>query len=989
MSSQGRPGGRHQQRGGHSRGRGSSQSPTPSQSSSTGRGHSRGRGHSPASASGYAGGRGGRGRGGRGRGGSQQVFDAGAPVRVDSRLSNTDALVASFSRLGIDTAKPLRPGWGNTGRSIVVRSNFFPVKIPKDLIIYEYKVTIKAEKERMKRQSSGRKDQDEKKESAGVRARVFELLERQPAFQPYLNHIAHDRSAKLVSSQLLPQPLHIPITFYYAEEDAPRADAVVYNVDIEFVAQLRSNELIQYMDGRPEHRNHDILPIISALNLVLQQHAARTGVRFGKGRYFFPRLESHHLALGLEAKKGFFVSVRPAFKELMVNINVCMTAFYVPGNLASAMREFARQSEGDLPIDFMLKMKVIIRYRGYPMKKTIFKVAARNETPARTNINCPEFGGTISVASFFKQKWNVTLRHADLPLVNLGTDGRPLLVPPELCEIAPDQPFLGTLSETATKAMIEVACNPPYVNADSIRQQGFPALGIQPNAHQGPLAGFGIKVLNEMTTIPARLLSPPSISYRSGSANVRDASWNILNVKFQRGGNMQNWAVLLVQEGREYEFQGANDPELAGFLRAFAKKCRDSGMIVPDGRPRVIETPRLPRPKDDEIPNRGGAMTMIETTIKENLNPNAKPSFLLVLLSGVDKYIYPNMKRLGDVKLGIHTVHMLLRKARDPRKQDQYFSNVALKLNIKLGGINHLLDDPSMRWLRTKKTMIVGIDVTHPSPKSRPGTPSLPAVVASVDDNFVQFPASLGLQRNQRIERDAEEMVQELKNMMCERLKLYADQNRRLPERIIVYRDGVSEGQYDLVIKYELPQIRDAFKAFNSASVTYRPSLSILVCGKRHHARTFATDVQNTTHNGNTPPGLVIDKGITDVYNHDFYLQAHNGLQGHVRPTHYTVIYDENNLDADTIQEGTHRTSYLYARATKAVSLVPPAYYADLACERARYYLNHLLNLSDNRSTTSNVTHGSQEERDKVFLEATRLWGNGVHRDLRESMFYI
>jgi hypothetical protein len=56
-------------------------------------------------------------------------------------------------------------------------------------------------------------------------------------------------------------------------------------------------------------------------------------------------------------------------------------------------------------------------------------------------------------------------------------------------------------------------------------------------------------------------------------------------------------------------------------------------------------------------------------------------------------------------------------------------------------------------------------------------------------------------------------------------------------------------------------------------------------------------------------------------YEFDFYLQAHAGLKGTVRPTHYTVVYDENSLGADEIQQGTNAASYLYGRATKAVSI--------------------------------------------------------------------
>lgn len=107
-----------------------------------------------------------------------------------------------------------------------------------------------------------------------------------------------------------------------------------------------------------------------------------------------------------------------------------------------------------------------------------------------------------------------------------------------------------------------------------------------------------------------------------------------------------------------------------------------------------------------------------------------------------------------------------------------------------------------------------------------------------------------------------------------------------------------------------------------------------------------------------------------------------------MKPTHYTIVHDENNLDADTAHLLTHHLSYLYARATKGVSLVPPAYYADIACERARLYLNILMNLADdNRSASSRKSQ--EEDRERIYKQAEEQWGKGIHPDLKETMFYI
>jgi Argonaute linker 1 domain len=129
---------------------------------------------------------------------------------------------------------------------------------------------------------------------------------------------------------------------------------------------------------------------------VLQRHAAKTGIRVGKNRYFFPSsAERFELGLGIEAWRGYFASVRPTYKQLMVNVNACMTAFYTPGNLAEAILAFNQRSKGGMPSKFAEKIKVTTKHLGYKRKKPIFAITTKSAD--KTFFDCQELGGKVSV----------------------------------------------------------------------------------------------------------------------------------------------------------------------------------------------------------------------------------------------------------------------------------------------------------------------------------------------------------------------------------------------------------------------------------------------------------------------------------------------------------------------------------------------------------------------------------------------------------------
>ncbi|CAG8771735.1 12361_t:CDS:2, partial [Acaulospora morrowiae] len=207
--------------------------------------------------------------------------------------------------------------------------------------------------------------------------------------------------------------------------------------------------------------------------------------------------------------------------------------------------------------------------------------------------------------------------------------------------------------------------------------------------------------------------------------------------------------------------------------------------------------------------------------------------------------------------------------------------------------------------------------------------PSIAALCGSMDAKASRYAATV------RIQTGRNETIVDLPNMVKELLKTFYQTCARKPERVLYYRDGISEGQFSRVMDHELKAIRSACRALEQ---DYEPTITFVVVQKRHHTRFFPMDRREADRSGNCFPGTVVDSGITHPFEFDFFLQSHSGIKGTSRPAHYHVLYDQNGFNADSLQTLSYNLCYLYARATRSVSLVPPVYYADIVCSRARFH---------------------------------------------------
>lgn len=186
-------------------------------------------------------------------------------------------------------------------------------------------------------------------------------------------------------------------------------------------------------------------------------------------------------------------------------------------------------------------------------------------------------------------------------------------------------------------------------------------------------------------------------------------------------------------------------------------------------------------------------------------------------------------------------------------------------------------------------------------------------MVASLDKDFGRYFSAVSEHKN------GEELSDKLSTNLVSALHKYKELNNAFPSRIVIYRDGVGDGQVQYVEHHELNQIKEKLKAFYPSPQTLR--LTFIIVTKRINSRLFYREQ-------NPSPGTVVDDVITDTWKYDFMIVPQSVNQGTVTPTSFHVIEDTCGLDVDKIQQLTYKLCHMYFNWSGTVRVPAPVQYA-------------------------------------------------------------
>lgn len=181
---------------------------------------------------------------------------------------------------------------------------------------------------------------------------------------------------------------------------------------------------------------------------------------------------------------------------------------------------------------------------------------------------------------------------------------------------------------------------------------------------------------------------------------------------------------------------------------------------------------------------------------------------------------------------------------------------------------------------------------------------------------------------------------------------LLVEHTKKFPKKVLLFRDGSSEGNFPALLENEVPGARqgllDAWETWHdesSATVFAPPKLTYVVCVNQHNVQIVPSGGNGVGRSvKNVPSGTCVNDVIVAFSNvdigNDFLLTAQGGLKGTSKPVYYRVLIKEDDvLTRDVLQAVVYGLSFNYGSATKATRRLSVTQYSKRLAEQFLSYL--------------------------------------------------
>lgn len=497
-------------------------------------------------------------------------------------------------------------------------------------------------------------------------------------------------------------------------------------------------------------------------------------------------------------------------------------------------------------------------------------------------------GEEISVNEYFMKRYKRQLKHPNLPLCIERKPQGVIYHPMEVLEIERGQ-RVTTEKQTPqiSESMIKECQLPPIQMKKHIDEQMVAAMLCNDNPF---LKEWGIKISSRPMRAVARRFHPPAISYGGGfkvqSNHYGDLQWRLgAKERFAEPAKLQGRWTFIIFDGC------VRRQEAESFVDALAKYCSQHGTIIGSRDVEVLEmSSEVEHNIESAMKHITGSSKYIMFTTKMKLDP-----------------VHGFMKRL-EAQFGIVTQHVssqTLNKAIGQKGAFMVLGNLCLKLNLKLGGVNHNLracdqlisTNPGMRnvdgTLFPKTRMFVAFDVSHAGPQS---FADRQMKKAQSEPTVVGMAYTIGEPTRIRgtywMQEPRLALISDIGSNFAVALKAFYKETDSLPLDIVVFRSGVSEGEFKKV-NDEMQELQKAFVEVNHLyrHGMYSPSLTCVVVQTNSNYRIIPTKIDPHARpmDQNVPCGTVVDDAVHPAYN-EFLIVPQKALQGTARTVRCTLV---------------------------------------------------------------------------------------------------